>query len=99
MWNLVSSKQLEWMHSGTATRSGTLIFRLKNIITHAIIDKSVREIDDEAFVNCPRLLDVEGHDGVERVGRFTFRHCPMLRRVNLPCVRFIEEEALMIARS
>ena len=78
---------------------GVVPQHLKNIITHAIIDKSVREIDDEAFVNCPRLLDVEGHDGVERVGRFTFRHCPMLRRVNLPCVRFIEEEALMIARS
>ena len=49
---------------------------LKNIITHAIIDKSVREIDDEAFYNCPNLLDVKGHDGVETVRKWVFCSCP-----------------------
>ena len=67
---------------------------LREIITHARIDKSVREIDNNAFDGCPRLLDVEGHDGVERVGTNAFYICPLLRRVNLPCVKVIDESGI-----
>ncbi len=55
---------------------GVVPQHLKNIITHAIIDKSVREIDDEAFYNCPNLLDVKGHNGVETVRKWVFCSCP-----------------------
>ena len=62
-------------------------------ITRARVHKSVTAIDDNAFRNCPRLLDVEGHDGVEGVGANAFYNCPSLRWVQLPGVKIIDENA------
>lgn len=66
---------------------------IKEHITHAIIDKSVKSIDDFAFYECPLLLHVEMHDGLERVGREAFAHCPSLMQVRMPGVRIIEDAA------
>ena len=38
-------------------------------ITHAIIDKSVTEIDDYAFHENENLRYVKTHDGLKRIGR------------------------------
>ena len=52
-------------------------------ITHARIDKSVGEIEREAFLRCENLLTVETHDGIRRVGMWAFLICKSLRRINL----------------
>ncbi|KAK1735687.1 leucine-rich repeat domain-containing protein [Skeletonema marinoi] len=62
-------------------------------ITHARVDESVTEIDDEAFARCHRLLDVDCHNGVERVNERAFYLCRSLRRANLPGVTFIDQSA------
>ncbi len=52
-------------------------------VTHAIIDKSVDEIEDKAFYNCVSLVKVETHDGIRRVGELAFYRCKSLRGINL----------------
>jgi hypothetical protein len=66
---------------------------LRELITHARIDKSVTVIDDRAFDECFNLLDVDFHDGVDRVGRYAFRDCHSFLRVTLPGVKIIDEMA------
>lgn len=66
---------------------------LKQHITHAIIDKSIRSIDDFAFYECPHLVDVKFHDDVLHVGKEAFAHCPRLRHLLLPGVRIIDSAA------
>ena len=55
-------------------------------ITHALIDKSVDEIEDEAFRDCHDLVQVDTHDGIRRIGKEAFRYCSSLRRINLKSV-------------
>ena len=62
-------------------------------ITHALIDKSVYDIEDHAFYFCKRLLQVDTHDGIRRVGTRAFRSCRSLRRINLKSVVEIDELA------
>jgi len=64
---------------------------LREIITHARVDESVAEIDRGAFYGCSHLLDVDFHDGVERVGEWAFAKCPSLRQARMPGVRIIED--------
>ena len=52
-------------------------------ITHARIDKSLGEIEDEAFWHCDHLVQVDTHDGIRRVGQAAFYGCTSLRRINL----------------
>jgi hypothetical protein len=52
-------------------------------VTHALIDESVDEIEDDSFRGCKHLLTVETHDGIRRVGACAFQHCESLRRINL----------------
>ena len=67
-------------------------------VMNAIIDKSVKEIDDEAFCSGsgsdgdednPNLHSVEFHAGVERIGDRALAKCPALRRIKLPGVAII----------
>ena len=44
-------------------------------VTHARIDGSIDEIGDYAFCDCRRLLTVETHDGIRRVGKNAFQEC------------------------
>jgi hypothetical protein len=62
---------------------------LREIITHARIDESVTTIDDGAFDRCFNLLDVNVHDGVERVRKWSFRDCHPFLRATLPGVEII----------
>ena len=52
-------------------------------VTHARIDESVDEIEEEAFDGCENLLQVETHDGIRIIGKWAFRYCVSLRRINL----------------
>jgi hypothetical protein len=62
-------------------------------VINVIIDKSVKEIDRQAFYNNRNLRSVECHDGVERIGRHAFCSCPLLRQIKLPGVKLIEQGA------
>ena len=53
-------------------------------VTHALIDKSINEIEAHAFDYCKHLLTVDNtHDGIRRVRAFAFYRCRSLRRINL----------------
>ena len=52
-------------------------------VTHARIDISVDDIEDDAFYGCKHLLTVETHDGIRKVKAFVFYRCRSLRRINL----------------
>ena len=55
-------------------------------ITHARIDTSIDEIEDDAFENCENLLQVDTHDGIRKVGKQAFYHCRSLPQINLKSV-------------
>ena len=60
-------------------------------VFHARINKSVDEIEVEAFSSCGHLEQVDTHDGLRRVGKFAFKKCKYLRRINLKSVVEIDE--------
>ena len=62
-------------------------------ITHALIDRSLDEIEDYAFNRCQNLLTVETHDGLRKIGRFAFGNCRSLRRINIKSIVEIDESA------
>jgi hypothetical protein len=57
------------------------------------IDESVKEIIEYAFYGKNKLLEVETHDGITKVGREAFAFCTFLRGIKLPGVRIIERLA------
>ena len=63
-------------------------------VTHVLIDKSLDEIEDNAFSNCEHLVQVDTHDGLRRVGQQAFCTCTSLRRINLKSVIKIDDWAL-----
>ena len=58
-------------------------------VINAIIDESVKEIDDDAFCDNPNLRSVEFHDGVDKIGTRAFISCTSLRRIIIPGVKVI----------
>ena len=62
-------------------------------ITHVLIDESVDEIEDKAFENCRRLVQVDTHNSLRRIGKWAFRNCTSLRRINLKFVVDIDDQA------
>ena len=62
-------------------------------ITHALIDKSLDEIEEYAFIECELLVHVDTHDGIRRVGKKAFWYCTSLLRINIKFVFEINEEA------
>ena len=60
-------------------------------ITHAIIDKSVTEIDDSAFSGNTNLRSVKTHDGLKTIlGVETFYGCTSLTHIDISSVEEIE---------
>ena len=55
-------------------------------VTHVRIHESVDEIEDDAFYERKRLVQVDTHDGIRRVGKRAFTRCKSLRRINLKSV-------------
>jgi len=68
--------------------------RAPDHITHAIIDKSVNEIDDRAFYKNTNLRSVKTHDGLGRIGCSAFLGCTSLTDMDLRSVKILEEMAL-----
>jgi hypothetical protein len=62
-------------------------------ITHALIDESVDEIEDDAFGDCKQLLQVDTHDGLRKIRKRAFYKCTSLRRINLKSAVDIENRA------
>ena len=62
-------------------------------VTHICIDKSVDEIEDNAFDGCTRLMTVDTHNGLRKVGKMAFCNCKSLRRINLKSVVEIDQRA------
>ena len=73
-------------HADDDSGDGIFIYRggrAPQHITHALIDTSVDEIEDNAFKNCQNLLQVDTHDGIRKVGKDAFCQCKSLRGINL----------------
>ena len=62
-------------------------------VIHVLIDRSLDEIEDRAFKDCRRLVQVDTHDGLRKIGMRAFLNCISLRRINLKSVVEIEENA------
>jgi len=62
-------------------------------ITHAIIDKSVKVIDEEAFENNKNLLSVDTHDGIDSISRAAFGGCVSLAHLDIRSVRILHSYA------
>ncbi|KAK1734269.1 GPN-loop GTPase 1 [Skeletonema marinoi] len=62
-------------------------------VTHVRIDKSVEVIEDLAFDGCEHLVQVETHDGIQKVGQWAFYTCVSLRSIDLRSVLEIGEDA------
>ena len=65
-------------------------------ITHALIHKSVDDIEEDAFRECEHLLTVETHNGLRRIGKWAFCNCKSLRRINLKYVVEIGQRAFVL---
>ena len=62
-------------------------------VTHVLIDKSVDEIEDYAFEDCPKLLQVDTHNGLRKIGEQAFGWCKSLRCINLKSAIEIDQRA------
>ena len=62
-------------------------------VTHVLIDRSVSDIEENAFEYCENLVQVDTHEGIRRVGKWAFCGCKSLRRINLKSVVEIDKEA------
>jgi len=67
--------------------------RAPNNITHAVIDESVKVIDEGAFRDNPFLHTVEMHDGIDRVREVAFECCESLLYVNLRRIKILDSFA------
>ncbi len=69
--------------------------RAPDHITHAInIDKSVNEIDEEAFYGNTKLRSVKTHNGLETIGKSSFASCRNLTNIDIRSVKILEAMAL-----
>lgn len=68
-------------------------------VTHVRIDKSVDVIEDDAFRDCERLVHVDTHDGIRKVGWCAFWNCKLLGRINLKSVRIINDRAFYLCEN
>ncbi len=58
-------------------------------ITHAIIDKSIKVIDEDAFKNNAYLQTVETHDGLKEIRSRAFLCCESLTHLDIRSVRIL----------
>ena len=62
-------------------------------ITHVLIDKALKFVPARAFQRHPNIVEVICHDGVEKIEEWAFHFCPSLRRVIIPGVKVIKNDA------
>ena len=65
-------------------------------VTHVLIDKSLDEIEDNAFDSCENLLTVDTHNGLRRVGWNAFQYCKSLKLINLKSAVEIDSWAFYV---
>ncbi|CAJ1943363.1 unnamed protein product [Cylindrotheca closterium] len=53
----------------------------RDTVTHLIIDKSVKTIEDHAFEGCPLLVNVVFNQGLQVIGKAAFNRCSNLKEV------------------
>ena len=68
-------------------------------VVNAIIDESIDKIDDYAFCDNRNLRSVVCHDGLLKVGEWTFDNCRSLQRIKMPGVKVIGDGAFYECRS
>ena len=68
-------------------------------VTHALIDKALNEIEEEAFHECANLLEVDTHDGIRKIGESAFMQCTSLRRLNLKSAVEIAQHAFYLCEN
>jgi len=68
-------------------------------VTRVRIDPSVNIIPERAFSHRKKLVSVETHDGIEKIGMATFCYCTSLRGIKLPGVKEIEASAFFCCTS
>ena len=61
--------------------------------THITVAKSVTIVRANAFRGHPNIVEIICHDGVEKIEREAFYHCPVLQRVIMPGVKIVWDEA------
>ena len=68
-------------------------------VTHVLIDKSIVEIEENAFNLCDNLVTVDTHDGLRKIGKKAFWICRSLRRVNLKSAVEIDASAFYLCEN
>ena len=68
----------------------------RHVVTHVRIDRSQDKIEDNAFYGCPLLEQVDTHDGLRKIGKWTFCGCISLRKINLKSAVEIDERAFFM---
>jgi hypothetical protein len=68
-------------------------------VVNAIIEKSVEEIDDNAFQGNRNLRSVVCHERLLKVGKDAFQNCISLQRIKMPGVKTIEDFAFFCCKS
>jgi hypothetical protein len=53
-----------------------------NYVTHVKVDPSVKDIHDHAFQHCDSLVAVEFSEGLERIARYAFSGCEVLKLIH-----------------
>ena len=84
----------------TAAANNTFVYlggeqEVPDGVTHAVIDRSVKNVRRNAFRDRRRLVSVMFHDGVEIIEVEAFSGSESLRSIKLLGVREIEEEAFV----
>ena len=65
--------------------------RIPREATHVFVDAAF--IPAQAFASHPNIIEIICHMDVEKIEECAFNYCPSLRRVIMPGVKIVEEEA------
>ena len=67
--------------------------------THVSIDKSITAIPSELFWEHPNIMELICHIGVKKIQRQAFENCPRLKRLVIPGVEEVEEDAFCACKA
>ena len=57
-------------------------------ITNLVVDDSVTEIEDHAFLECRALESATLNEGLKRIGKYAFQSCTSLKKMDVPGIPF-----------
>ena len=73
--------------------------RIPDGTTHIIVGKDVTFVRTRAFYEHDDIIEVICHGRVEKIEAWAFNDCPSMRRVTMPGVKEVEEEAFSECRA